>query len=458
MLADPAFRPRRATARPPAPRPSCWAPALLAALTLLLLLLPATGRAGERMSADALETALDAVLVVRGAGPAEAFLGSAFLWGDGAVAVTAAHVVGRAETVELTDRHGRTLPARVIARDPVRDLAVLEAAGFARPGLHPGTPGQLGQTVWALGAPMGAAFTLTRGMVSAQARQVAAAVPLKLLQHDAPVNPGSSGGPLMDHAGRVLGMNTRIADGAPFFVGLGYAVAVPDLERIVAGLCSGALKPMPSLGLHLRPVDRQIAAALGRAPGGLLVDRVLPGEAAARAGLRPGDIIETAGGASLRESGDLAFAVEAALARGALVLALWRDGAPARAVLILDASDAPDLIARTTLATLAPPRGARDLGALGLVLDPQGRAARVVEGSPAHLAGLTPGDRIEAVNGAAAAPDGLAALTIEAPALLRIGRGLGDTLHVLLDPYPAPGRARRIGAGANSLDPAVAVF
>ena len=440
-------------------RPGTWAPALLAALMLVLLaVMPGTGRAEDRMDHAALDTAMDAVLVVHGADLAGDFLGSAFLWGDGAVAVSAARVVGNASHVDLIDRHGQRLRARVIARDPVRDVALIAAAGFGRHGLQPGTAARLGQTVWALGAPLGAEFSLTRGMVSAQARQVEPAVPLKLLQHDAPVNPGSSGGPLLDARGQVLGMNTRIANQAPWFVGLSYALGVPDLLRVVDGLAAGTLREVPELGLRLRAVDRQIAAALGRGPGGLLVDRVLPGEAAARAGLRAGDIVLSAGGAALVAPGDLAFAIDAALTRGAIDLVLWRGDGATEVVLILDASDAPDLVTRATLSALAPPRAARGINALGLVLDTSGRVVAVVQDSPAHVAGMAPGDRIEALNGTVCDIEMLHTLLLDTPALLRIRRGSGTTLHVVLDPYPATGRARGNGVGANSLDPAVTVF
>ncbi|HMO73612.1 MAG TPA: trypsin-like peptidase domain-containing protein, partial [Paracoccaceae bacterium] len=154
-----------------------------------------------------------------------------------------------------------------------------------------------------MGAPLGAEFTVTRGMVSASARQVEAAVPLRLLQHDAAVNPGSSGGPLIDAQGRVVGMNSRIADGSRHYVGISYAIAAGDLARIVQGLVDETLIPFPKLGLQLRPVTRQIAAAMGLPAEGALVDRVDPGGLADRAGLRAGDVIAAAGGQPIATPG-----------------------------------------------------------------------------------------------------------------------------------------------------------
>ena len=166
----------------------------LAVLTTLAALSPT--RAGS-----VLDDAMARVLVVRSDDAGDRFLGSAFLWRTGDVAVTNAHVTGGAATVQLVDQAGDTQTARVIARDPVRDVAVLSVTPDLT-GLQPGPIPALGEPVWALGAPLGLDVTLTCGKVSARARQVKAAVPLRLLQHDAAVNPGSSGGPLIDATGR----------------------------------------------------------------------------------------------------------------------------------------------------------------------------------------------------------------------------------------------------------------
>jgi serine protease Do len=129
------------------------------------------------------------------------------------------------------------------------------------------------------------------------------AVPMLMLQHDAAVNPGSSGGPLVDAEGRLLGMNSQIADGSRMFVGIAYAIPGAELQRIVTGLILETLPPFPTLGLTARPVDRQIAETLGVAPQGLLIDAVAPGSAGRAAGLRPGDIITAASGHSPHPAG-----------------------------------------------------------------------------------------------------------------------------------------------------------
>ncbi|MCX7286387.1 MAG: S1C family serine protease, partial [Rhodobacterales bacterium] len=142
--------------------------AALVVLVLVMLVRPA--------GASPLDAAMDHVFTVRSADVEDRFLGSAFLWGDGSVVVTNAHVVGDADEVRLVDRHGDEETALVIARDAVRDVAVISVTG-GRTGLvvASGVP-DLGDEVFALGAPLGLEFTLTEGRISATARQVDVAV------------------------------------------------------------------------------------------------------------------------------------------------------------------------------------------------------------------------------------------------------------------------------------------
>ncbi len=156
--------------------------------------------------------------------------------------------------------------------------------------------------------------------ISTLARQTDIAVPMLLLQHDAAVNPGSSGGPLVDAEGRLLGMNSQIADGSRMFVGIAYAIPTAELDRIVTGLVEETLPPFPTLGLTARPVDRQVAEALGTDAQGLLIDAVAPGSLAEISGLQPGDTIIQASGTTFIAPGDFAFAIESATADGSATL------------------------------------------------------------------------------------------------------------------------------------------
>jgi serine protease Do len=384
------------------------------------------------------------------------------------VAVTNAHVVGTAEEVRLVDRHGNEEVGLVIATDPVRDVAVISVApgpdGVPRRGLvATAEPAGLGLEVYALGAPLGIEFTLTEGMISATARQVDIAVPLMMLQHDAAVNPGSSGGPLVDAAGRLVGMNSQIADGSRMFVGIAYAIGAADLDRIVTGLIEETLPPFPALGLTARPVDRKVAAMLGIDEGGLLIDGVEKGSLAEAAGLRPGDVIVSLGGTVLAQPGDLAFAVEAALADGEAPVAVRRDGAMTDLVLAFAAEEAEDtpgigVKVRELDLTAAPVKvSSYRLAALGLVLGDEAQVMGVTENSPALFAGMAVGDRILAVNGTAMDKAALEALEISQAVMVLVQAPDGSTRHLVLDPWGGKDGVRPVG-GANVLDPDVVVF
>ncbi|AWD22499.1 hypothetical protein B6K69_13125 [Fuscovulum blasticum] len=435
--------------------------ALLFALAVLLAALPTVRPAG---AATPLETAMDAVLVVRSNDAEDRFLGSAFLWGDAAqVAVTNAHVVGTATEVRLVNRHGVEEVGTVIGLDPVRDVAVIAVAPGRAGLVATPDPAALGLEVFALGAPLGLEFTLTEGLISATARQVEVQVPLKMLQHDAAVNPGSSGGPLVDASGRLVGMNSQIADGSRMFVGIAYAIAAPDLDRIVTGLIDETLLPLPKLGLTARPVDRQVAEALGVEAAGLLVDGTESGGLAAAAGLAAGDIILAVDGTALAEPGTFAFLIEAAVEKGEAALTVRRGAETVTLPLAFTPpqTEAPALAIKTRdLASLpANPETVKSyrLSALGVVLDEDAVVKAVTDNSPALFAGLARGDRILAVNGQDMDIAALNALEITGPVLLRVAAPGGATRHLYLDPWGKDGGLRPVG-GANVLDPDVVVF
>jgi serine protease Do len=428
------------------PLPFIEALAALLALALVAILSPA--------SASPLDAAMDKVFTVRSTDSEDRFLGSAFVWEGGQVAVTNAHVVGDAEEVRLIDRHGQDLTALVIARDPIRDVAVISLPtptdGLQLADQAP----ELGDEVFALGAPLGIEFTLTEGRISTLARQTDIAVPILMLQHDAAVNPGSSGGPLVDAEGRLIGMNSQIADGSRMFVGIAYAIPTAELQRIVQGLIDETLPPFPTLGLTARPVDRQIAEALGTEAQGLLIDAVAPGSLAEASGLTPGDILTAVSGIALTTPGDFAFAIEAATAAGEAQLTLLRAGQTQTLTLSLTAEEtalrtreAPRLLAPATVT-------AYTLAALGVTLDADGTVTNLTDTSPALLAGLAKGDRILTVNGT---PQNLQTYELTAPALLLLQSPGGQTRHIRLDPWHAPEGVRPVG-GANVLDPDVVVF
>ena len=220
--------------------------------------------------------------------------GSGFIWDDAGHVVTNFHVIRGASqaTVRLSD--GRDYQAALVGASPAHDIAVLRiGVGFKRPPPVPvGTSADLkvGQKVFAIGNPFGLDWTLTTGIVSALDRSLpdeAAGQNIEhLIQTDAAINPGNSGGPLLDSAGRLIGINTAIYSPSGASAGIGFSVPVDTVLRVVPQLIGQGRYLRPALGIV---VDEQLNARLSQAFGarGVYVLRVPQGSAAEKAGLKP---------------------------------------------------------------------------------------------------------------------------------------------------------------------------
>jgi S1-C subfamily serine protease len=222
--------------------------------------------------------------------------------------ITNFHVIQNASeaTVKLAD--GRTFKAALVGASPAHDIAVLRiGVGFKRPPPVPvGTSGDLkvGQKVYAIGNPFGLDWTLTNGIVSALDRSLGGdnGVTIDhLIQTDAAINPGNSGGPLLDSAGRLIGINTAIYSPSGASAGIGFAVPVDTVNGVVPELIRNGKIIRPALGIE---VDQRLNDRLARVRNtqGVVILRVAPDSAAEKAGLKgatisrdggivPGDII-----------------------------------------------------------------------------------------------------------------------------------------------------------------------
>ena len=255
-------------------------------------------------------------------------LGSGVVFtGDGFL-LTNAHVVGKstAGTAEFSD--GTSAPFRVVGADSLSDLAVLRANG---PTPEPAELGEadnlrVGQLVVAVGNPLGLAGSVTAGVVSALGRSLPARgrVIEDVIQTDAALNPGNSGGALADASARVVGINTAVAG-----VGLGMAVPVNGTtRRIISALMQDGRVRRAYLGLAMTPgpVPAQWRERLGRKTG-LLVAQVVAGGPADRAGLRPGDLLLTVAGNPVGVSQDLQRLMFSEAIGRPLAITVMRNGA-----------------------------------------------------------------------------------------------------------------------------------
>jgi S1-C subfamily serine protease len=261
----------------------------------------------------------------RGAGES---LGSAVVFtGDGFL-LTNAHVVGQANGGTAAFSDGTSVPFRVVGADPLSDLAVLRANGETPAPADLGEADQLivGQLVVAVGNPLGLAGSVTAGVVSALGRSLPARgrVIEDVIQTDAALNPGNSGGALADAQARVVGINTAVAG-----VGLGMAVPVNATTRkIISALMADGRVRRAYLGLAMMPgpVPAAWRQRLGRKTG-LLVAQVVAGGPADRAGLRAGDLLLTVGGKPVAVSQDLQRQMFSEAIGHPLAITVMRNGA-----------------------------------------------------------------------------------------------------------------------------------
>src|SRR5262249_54709913 len=266
--------------------------------------------------------------------------GSGFVWDDQGHIVTNYHVIQGADGARITLADQSSWKAKLVGGYPDKDLAVLVIAAppeRLRP-LAIGTSSDLkvGQKVFAIGNPFGLARTLTTGVISALGREIESVnrrTIKDMIQTDAAINPGNSGGPLLDSAGRLIGVNTAIYSPSGAYAGIGFAIPVDEVNRVVPQLIRNGNITRVGLGVQAGP--DQLARQL-RLQGVPAYD-VQPDGAAAQAGLRPtrrdksygvalGDIIIAVDQKPVRSCNDLLDILEGRRAGDTAVVTVLRDG------------------------------------------------------------------------------------------------------------------------------------
>jgi S1-C subfamily serine protease len=245
--------------------------------------------------------------------------GSGFVIDRSGTILTNAHVVAGATkvTVQFADKH--VVDARILGRDESTDLAVLKVS--AKPSelqpLQLGTSSsvQVGDPTIAIGNPFGLERTLTTGVVSATKRTIQAPNGFEIdgvIQTDAAINPGNSGGPLLDAAGRVIGINSQIETGGSGNgnVGIGFAIPIDTAKRLLPELEKNGRIDRGFLGVDSLTIDKSLNDLNLPVDHGALVQTVTPGSPAAQAGIKGGDIVAQLDGNEIRLGGDIITAVD----------------------------------------------------------------------------------------------------------------------------------------------------
>ncbi|HEX2172031.1 MAG TPA: trypsin-like peptidase domain-containing protein [Dehalococcoidia bacterium] len=277
-------------------------------------------------------TSVAVVSTIFGQSQAEEGVGSGFILDDQGHIVTNNHVVQNADQLNVTFQNNTTVPAELVGRDPDNDLAVIrvdpggtdEAGRPIRELIKPVPLGDsdhitIGEDVVAIGSPLGLRQTVTAGIVSARRDPGEGTVSGQVellggaIQTDASINPGNSGGPLFNAAGQVMGVNSAILSRSGGNIGIGFAIPINVVKRVVPELIQTGCYRHPLVGISSIPLaqlGQAVKRQLGIPPNlkGLLVQEASAG--AARAGIRAGSQVANLGGQQIRVGGDIIVAID----------------------------------------------------------------------------------------------------------------------------------------------------
>ena len=323
-------------------------------------------------------------------------VGSGFIVSPDGYILTNAHVVDGAKTVDvkLTDR--REFVAKVIGSDPKSDVALIKIEAKDLPVVRIGRAADVkpGQWVVAVGSPFGFENSVTAGIVSAKSRSLPGDGYVPFIQTDVAVNPGNSGGPLFDMNGNVVGINSQIYSQTGGYMGLSFAIPIDAAMHVKDELQKHGTVTRGRIGVAVQNVNQSLAQSFGLPkPEGALVSSVEEGGPAAKAGLKPGDVILGWNGAAVDESSSLPVLVADTKPGERAKMRVWRDGHEQTiTVQVGKMPGGKEKVASTD-------KGSPNSGKLGLTVRPSDDGLVVEDASgPAAAAGLQEGDVILAVN------------------------------------------------------------
>ncbi|WP_050476963.1 DegQ family serine endoprotease [Herbaspirillum rhizosphaerae] len=333
-------------------------------------------------------------------------VGSGFIISADGYIMTNAHVVEGASEVYVTLTDKREFKAKIIGSDTRTDVALLKIDASSLPRLVIGDSDKIraGEWVLAIGSPFGLESTVTAGIISAKARDTGDYLPL--IQTDVAVNPGNSGGPLINLKGEVIGINSQIYSRSGGFMGISFAVPIDEALRVSDQLKASGRVTRGRIGVQIGEVTKDVAESLGLSKAqGALVQRVEPGGPADKGGLEAGDIILKFNGAAIEKPSDLPRMVGNIKPGSRATVNIWRKGAArdvSLTVVELEADKPAKVEEKKPKQEAAP-------NALGLIVsdlsDAQKKELKVENGvlvessvGVAAAAGLRAGDVVQRLN------------------------------------------------------------
>lgn len=255
-------------------------------------------------------------------------VGSGFIVSADGFIMTNAHVIDGADDVYVTLNDKREFKAKVIGADKRTDVALVKIEGANLPRLPIGDSSRLraGEWVVAIGSPFGLDNTVTAGIVSTRARDTGDY--LQLIQTDVAVNPGNSGGPLINMRGEVVGINSQIYSRSGGYMGISFAVPIDEAMRVAEQLKTSGKVTRGRIGVQIGEVTKDVAESLGLSRAqGAQVQRVEPGSPAEKGGVETGDIILKYNGMAIERSSDLPRMVGNTKPGARATVTVWRKGA-----------------------------------------------------------------------------------------------------------------------------------
>src|SRR5476649_749253 len=331
-------------------------------------------------------------------------VGSGFIMSADGYVMTNAHVVDDADTIYVTLTDKREFKAKLIGVDERTDVAVVKIQATSLPAITIGDSNKVrvGEWVLAIGSPFGLDNTVTAGIVSAKGRDTGDYLPF--IQTDVAVNPGNSGGPLINMAGEVIGINSQIYSRTGGFMGISFAIPIDEAMRVADQLKTTGKVTRGRIAVAIGEVTKEVADSLGLPKAqGALVSSVEAGGPADKAGIQPGDIILKYNGHDVSTATDLPRMVGDTKPGTKSTITVWRKG-QSRDLPITIAEMQPDKVAKTEAKKAQPPKASAS-NTLGIAVSEipadQKKALKLTNGvmvdaveGPAARAGFQKGDII----------------------------------------------------------------